>query len=228
MSILYLTRECGSGVTSEGLTCIVLGIRFMAKKQRTLKDTLPFILLIGGIIGVLCAGMLTVEKVHLLTNPSAPLNCDLNPIVACGPVINTPQASVFGFPNPLMGLVGFSVVATIGAALLAGASFRRWFWRGLQAGVIFGIGFVIWLQFQSIYRIGALCPYCTVVWSVMIPIFWYTTLYNLREGHIPVPRRLKGTAAFMQRHHGDILVAWYGAILLVILTHFWYYWSTLL
>jgi len=171
--------------------------------------------------------MLTYEKISLLKHPASPLSCDLNPIVACGPVINKPQASAFGFPNPFIGLVGFSVVATIGAAMLAGATFKRWFWLGLQAGTVFGVGFITWLQFQSIFRIAALCPYCMVVWAITIPIFWYTLLYNLREGHIKLPKKYAKIGAFLQRHHADLLVVWYLAIIGVILHHFWYYWSTL-
>ena len=30
--------------------------------------------------------------------------------------------------------------------------------------------FIHWLIFQSLYRIGALCPYCMVVWAVTIPL----------------------------------------------------------
>lgn len=46
--------------------------------------------------------------------------------------------------------------------------------------MIFGIGLVSWLQYQSLYEIGALCPYCMVVWSVTIPIFIWVTARNLR------------------------------------------------
>ena len=193
-----------------------------------LKQALPFILLIGGIIGILCAGTLTVEKIQLLKHPDERLACDLNPIVACGSVINTKQASAFGFPNPIIGLVGFGVVTTIGAAMLAGAQFKRWFWLGLQGGVVFAAGFIAWLQFQSIFRIHALCPFCMVVWSVTIPIIWYVTLYNLREGHIPLKKQLQPAAHWAQRHHGDILISWYLVIAGVILYKFWYFWSTLI
>lgn len=185
-------------------------------------------MLVCGIIGVLCAGILTVEKIQLIKDPHAQLACDLNPIVACGSVINTSQASAFGFPNPLIGLVGFGMVAVIGAAMLAGATFRRWFWLCVQAGVIFGIVFVTWLQYQSLYVIGALCPFCMVVWSVMIPLFLYVTLYNLRQGHIKVAAKLQPASAFLQRHHGDVLLLWYLVIIGLILNRFWYYWSTLL
>jgi uncharacterized membrane protein len=196
-------------------------------RSLTLKQTLPFIMLAAGIIGVLCAGILMVDKIRLLEHPDAVLGCDINPIVACGSVINTPQASAFGFPNPLIGLVGFGMIAIIGAGMLAGATFRRWFWLCVQGGVTFGIVFVAWLQYQSIYAIGALCPFCMVVWSVMIPLFMYVTLYNLGEGNIKLPKRLQRASTFVRRHHGDILVLWYLVILALIAERFWYYWKTL-
>ena len=203
----------------------------MKKSHRDISiftKALPFVLLVGGIIGVLCAGILTYDKIELLQHPGSATSCDLNPIIACGPVINKPQAAAFGFPNPFLGLVGFAVVATIGAAMLAGAAFRRWFWLGLQVGVTFGILFVTWLQYESIYHIGALCPFCMITWAVMIPMFWYTTLYNLHEGHIQTPARLKSTVAFAQRHHGDILVIWFLVLTGLILHRFWFYWQTLI
>jgi hypothetical protein len=138
------------------------------------------------------------------------------------------QASAFGFPNPILGLVGFSVVLTVGMALLAGAQFKRWFWRGLQLGTIFGIAFCGWLFYQSLYSIGALCIYCMVVWSITWPIFWYTSLYNLREKHIPTPKAFRGIINFMQKHHADILVSGYVLVILLIIENFWYYWKTLI
>jgi len=208
----------------------------MAKKESkklpwTLDRTWPFILAIGGVIGLFASLEITLDKINLLANPAFVPNCDINPIISCGSVMNTPQASVFGIMNSLIGIIAFSVITTIGFTLLAGASYakiKRWFWICLQIGTIFGLAFVHWLIFQTIYRIGALCPYCMVVWSVMIPIFWYTTLYNLRTGVITTPRSLKGLVGFLQRHHGDVLLLWFLAIVTMILTHFWYYWKTLI
>lgn len=197
-------------------------------KSLTLNKTLPYILLIGGTVGMLSAGVLTIEKIQLLQDPSSSLACDLNPVVACGSVITTEQASAFGFPNPLIGIAGFAVIAFIGLSLLAGAVFKRWLWIIIQAGVIFGIAFATWLQYQSIYTIGALCPYCMVVWAVMIPIFWYVTIYNLQKGNIRVNRKLSHATGNIQKHHLDILVLWYFVLIGLILQRFWYYWSTLL
>ena len=193
----------------------------------TLNQSIGYILAICGIIGFFAAFILTVEKIELIKNPSYVPSCSISPLLSCGSVMKTPEASVFGFANSLIGVMGFTVVATIGMAIIAGAKFKRWFWLGLQVGTIFGIGFVHWLIYQSVFDIGKLCPYCMVVWSVMIPIFVYTTLYNLRFGNITVPAKLKSVNAFAQRHHGDIVIVWYLIIIGIILNHFWFYWKTL-
>ena len=189
---------------------------------------LPWLLIIGGAIGLLAAAILMIDKIAVLQNPGMQLSCNINPIISCGSVISTSQASAFGFPNPIIGLVGFSVVVTIGAALLAGAAFRRWFWLGLQGGVTFAIGFVTWLQYQSIFEIGALCPFCMVVWTVTIPLFVYVTLHNLAAGYVKVPNTLKSPVSVLVRNHLGIVILWYLVIIAVITYKFWDYWKTLL
>ncbi len=197
-------------------------------KKKTLKETLPWLLVILGTIGLICAFILSMEKIELLKNPDYQLSCNINPVLSCGSIINTPQAVLFKFPNPFIGLFGYGVVITVGMALLAGAKFKRWFWRGLSVGTTLGLLFCIWLAYQSLYSIGALCIYCMIVWSVTWPLFWYTTLYNLREKHIPTPKRFTKAVDFMQRHHADILIIVYIIVLALIIQNFWYYWSTLL
>lgn len=148
---------------------------------RSADRGLGWLLTIGGAIGLLAAAILIVEKIEFLKNPDKALGCDLNAFVSCGGVINTDQASVFGFPNPLMGVVGFAVVVTIGVLAIAGVQLPKFIWLGLQAGALFGIGLITWLQWQSIYEIEKLCPWCMVVWTVMIAIFVWLTARNLRE-----------------------------------------------
>ena len=84
-------------------------------------------LLVGGLVGLVAAFVLAVEKYALLADPSYVPSCSLNPVLSCGSIMASPQAEAFGFPNPLLGIAGFSVVAAIGAALLAGARFAEWF-----------------------------------------------------------------------------------------------------
>lgn len=197
-------------------------------KKWTLEGVLPWLLLVAGIVGLIASFVLTLEKLEVVKNPDYVATCDINPVISCGSVMRSDQAEVFGFPNPLMGLVGFGILTAVGAALLAGATFKRWFWIGLQLGLLFAIGFVFWLIFQTTYRIGALCPYCMVVWTVTIPAFWYTLLYNLRRGHVRTPASWNKAIAFVQRHHLDILALVYLVIIGIILNHFWYYFGTLI
>jgi uncharacterized membrane protein len=136
------------------------------------------------------------------------------------------QAKAFGFPNPWLGLTAFAVLLTVGVSLLAGAKFKRWFWLGLEAGTIFGVGFVHWLFYETVYHINALCPWCMAVWVVVIPTFWYVTLYNIEQGVIKLPKgKWQTVGAFARRHHFDILVLWFLIILALILKHFWYYYG---
>jgi hypothetical protein len=136
------------------------------------------------------------------------------------------QANVFGFANPFIGLGAFPVIAVIGLGILAGAKFKRWFWLGLNAGLVFAVGFVHWLFFESVYRIHALCPWCMVVWVVSITTFWYVTLYNIDQKHIRLPKgKTTQFYKWVRRHHLDILILWLLIIAALILKHFWYYYG---
>ncbi len=197
----------------------------MTRPHWTVKKVLPCILIIGGVIGYACAFIIMFDKVRLLDNAHYIPSCNLNPIISCGNVMQSKQATAFGFPNPFIGLGAFPVLAVIGAAILAGGRFKRWFWLGLNAGLVFAVGFVHWLFFESVYRIQALCPWCMIVWIICIATFWYVTLYNIDEKHIRLPKKTQAAYAWIRRHHLDLLVLWFLIITALILKHFWYYYS---
>jgi uncharacterized membrane protein len=178
--------------------------------------------LIAGVIGLVASMTLTVEKIDLLLNPSYVPSCNINPIVSCGSVMVTPQASLLGFPNPLLGLVGFTVVVVSGVLAVAKVSLPQWYWVGLAAGVLIGAVFVHWLIFQSLYRIGALCPYCMVVWVVIIALLVVTASIAFR------PALQSGVAQVLYQWRWSIAALWYTAVFLLIVVRFWDYWSTLL
>ncbi|WP_307797927.1 vitamin K epoxide reductase family protein [Actinoplanes flavus] len=195
-------------------------------EEPVLSDRLiGWLLTIGGLVGALAAFILTVEKIALLKDPSYTPSCSINPILSCGSIMTTGQAEVFGFPNPLIGIAAFPVVAATGAAVLAGVRLPRWWWLAVQAGTVFGIAFVHWLMFQSLYRIGALCPYCMVVWVVMIVLFSYLVLYNAERGHLSAPA---GLTDALLRVHSVVPTVWVLAVTALIGVEFWDYWRTLL
>ena len=161
----------------------------MENQKASYRQT-AWILVIGGLIGIFASIELIVQKIAVLSNPDFVPNCDINPVLSCGSVINTDQASLFGFPNPVLGVIGFTIVIMFGALLLAGVELPKPMWLGLNLGALAGMIFVIWLVIQSLYVIGALCPWCMVVWSITIPIFWQVTTDNLESKRLSLGKTL--------------------------------------
>jgi uncharacterized membrane protein len=181
--------------------------------------------LIAGVIGLAASLTLTVEKIEILLNPSYVPSCNINPIVSCGSVMVTPQASILGFPNPLLGLVGFTVVIVTGVLAVAKVPLPQWYWAVLTVGVLIGSAFVNWLIFQSLYRIGALCPYCMVVWVVTIALLVVVASVAFRPA---LQRRQTGPMRVLYQWRWSIAALWFTAVFLLIMVRFWDYWSTLL
>jgi uncharacterized membrane protein len=181
-----------------------------------------WLLVITGAAGLLASWVITIDKFKLLEDPSFTPGCSLNPVVSCGNIMKSEQASAFGFPNPMLGLVTYAMVIAIGVALLAGARYRRWYWLGLNAGTLFGVGFCTWLQYQSLYSINALCLWCSLAWVATIVMFCYVTVHNIKHRIIKVPEGLrKGLLEF----HWMPPVLWTGIIGMLILTRWWDFWT---
>ena len=188
---------------------------------RRLERGLAWVLTSAGLLGLLAAVTLLVEKMALLRDSTYVPSCSINPVLSCGSVMTSPQAEAFGVPNPLLGLVGFTVVTTTGVALLAGARLPRWFWLGLQVGATAGVGFVHWLIAQSLYVIGALCPYCMLVWVVTITLFVGVTSRNLATGL----RSRSAALRNLPQWSPMVVLGWLAVIAALIGVRFWDYWS---
>ncbi|WP_104117421.1 vitamin K epoxide reductase family protein [Arthrobacter sp. B1805] len=162
---------------------------------RRTAGRLPIVLLVSGTIGWAASAQLVLERLALYADPDYVTTCDVSPLISCGDVFQTAQASLFGFPNPLIGIVAFAVVITTAMGLLAGARFARWYWLGLQAGVTAGLSFVAWLWFQALFVIHILCLYCIAVWAVMLVVFVAVTAHTMSTGVLQVGPRARRVAA---------------------------------
>lgn len=191
-------------------------IRGMATPQTHTHPTVMAVwLIIAGVLGWWAAFALTMDKFALLMDPDAILECNISPLVQCGANLDSWQGSVFGFPNPILGLAGWVAPIVVGVAILAGARFARWFWWLFEAGMLFAMGFVIWLISQSIFVLGTLCPWCMLTWAVTIPTFYVVTIHLFRSGIVPVP---VGARRFAERLMGWVpllTVASYGIIAVI-------------
>lgn len=162
-----------------------------------------WILAVTGFVSWIAACTLTLERLEIYKDPDYVTSCDISPWVSCGTVMQTQQAELFGFPNPFIGVAGFAVVLAIGVTLIAGARMPRWYFIGLQTGVTLAMVMICWLWFQALYVIHVLCPYCMVVWAMMIVLLVYTTARNISHGVIPAPA---GVKRFLAEWHWVIAV----------------------
>ncbi len=195
-------------------------------KKLTFEKVFPWVLVVGGILGLLASSILTIEKLHLAANPNYVPSCSISPVVACSPVIASPQASAFGFPNPFIGIAGFAMVWAVGMMLFAGAkNLKKWFWWCFQAGSAFGMFFISWLMYQGLFNIGKLCLYCFLVWLVTISIFWTTLSYNLTEKNFSIKGKV---GEFLRDNPGKLIALTYLVLTLAIFLAFKDYWYSLI
>jgi uncharacterized membrane protein len=180
-----------------------------------------WLVLIAGAVGLIASATLTVEKIRLLADSAYVPPCNLNPVLSCKSVMATGQASLLGFPNSLIGIAAFSVVGVSGLLAVTKVPLPRWYWIGLATGALAGVGFVHWLIFDSLYRIGALCPYCMVVWAVTIPLLVVVASIVLRSSG---PHRLHAVA---YRWRWSLVALWFITLIVLIFIRFQDYWLTL-
>jgi len=197
-----------------------------------IKRTYPYILIIGSIIGLLASFFLMLDTISLIKNPEADLPCNLNPFISCGNAILSPQGEVFGFPNPLLGIISFSMLLSAGILLLlqkphyetvTKTKGEKIFWLFINLGLLASFVFVMWFFYQSLYSLGTLCIYCMTVWAVTWPIFLYTTIWNLEENNFSLVLNMhfqKSIKDFLNNYHFQILALWYLTIIFLILLRF--------
>ncbi|MFC0581182.1 vitamin K epoxide reductase family protein [Micrococcoides hystricis] len=171
---------------------------------------------ITSVIALIASVTLMAEKMAVLENPNHVTSCDVNPWVSCGTVMKSWQASLFGFPNQFIGVIGYAMMAAIGMAMAAGAKFARWFRIGMWLGATFALVFCLWLFTQAVWVIGALCLYCMVVWAMAIPMWVYLSakLWSERKTTSPQTRRVVAEWSWV------LVVVLYVAITGAILLHF--------
>lgn len=152
-------------------------------------------LIVAGLLGLWAAFQLTLDKLLVAADPDVDLSCNLSVLVGCGKNLQAWQGELFGFPNPLIGVVGWSIVIAIGAAILAGGRFARWFWILFAVGVSAAMALVIFLIGQSLFELDNLCPYCMLTWIATIPTFWTGILFAFVSGAITLPAGLHRIAS---------------------------------
>lgn len=179
-------------------------------------------MLVCGILGLVAAFALSVERIQQLQDPHAQLLCNFNLIFNCGTVMQTPQARVFGFPNAFIGLMAYPVVITLAVAGLARVKFPKVFMFAAQ--ICFGLGllFAYWLFFQSVFVIRVLCPWCLIVTLVTTLLFETLLRYNVLQNNLYLsPAWQQKISKIFQKDYDKILTGfWLAAMVALVLLQF--------
>jgi uncharacterized membrane protein len=141
---------------------------------------LPWSTLLLAIAGVAVAAYLTYEHV----TAGSTLACPDTGVVNCAKVTTSRYSEFLGIPVALLGL-GFFVAMT---ALCLPFSWRMpspWPNRLRLTAVVGGVAFVCYLIWAELFRIDAICLWCSVVHALTIALF---ALVVIRQALAPVER----------------------------------------
>lgn len=182
------------------------------------------VLLGASTVALIAAFVLSLEKIHLLSNPDAILSCSFNLVLNCSVVMQSWQSSVFfGIPNMYIGLVSFPVLIAVAvAALWGGAHFKKGFLLAMNIGVLLGTIFAYWLFFQSLYVIQVLCPWCLVVTVSCTLMFAAVTHISLDENVLGLSKKAdRRVRAFLTKGYHQLVVAsWIVLMIALVLLKF--------
>lgn len=195
-------------------------------KRLTLPVVFPYLLIIGGVLGLLFSFILSHDTLQIALKPGYAPSCNFNPVLSCGSVIRAEGDTILGLPFPYYGIAAFTAILTAGVGMFAGAVYKRWYWLTFQTFAVLGFAGAIALLLKSMFVIHALCPFCLGVDLIVSILVWYLTLYNIDSGHIKLrSARLKKIYGWIRSHHLDLLVLWVLLVVVFILNHFWYYYG---
>lgn len=173
-------------------------------------------MLFSAVLSLTASLVLSIDAVVLAANPDAVLSCDISAAISCGTVAQSWQASLLGFPNAFLGLMAEPVVITIAVASLGGVRFPRWFMFSAQIVYFIGLVFAYWLFHQSLFAIGAMCPWCLLVTVSTTLVFTTLTHVNIRDGNLPLPPRAQARAQALIKADVDLFVVLAWLVLLTI------------
>lgn len=115
-------------------------------------------------MGLAISAYLTIEH---YTTPSL-LACPETGVVNCGKVTTSPESEFLGVPVALLGLLFF--VPVVG--MMTPWAWRRDWLVPIRLGALAsGVLFVGWLVYAELFRIEAICLWCTGVHVVTVALF---------------------------------------------------------
>ena len=122
--------------------------------------------LILAVGGLAVSAYLTVEHY----SSSTTLACPETGVVNCVKVTTSSYSTLVGVPVALLGLLFFAAMSVL-CAPVAWRSSNPWVDRARLAGAVAGVAMVVYLVWAELFRIDAICLWCTVVHALTVAPF---------------------------------------------------------
>jgi uncharacterized membrane protein len=122
--------------------------------------------LILAVGGLAVSAYLTVEHY----SSSTTLACPETGVVNCVKVTTSSYSTLVGVPVALLGLLFFAAMSVL-CSSVAWRSASPWVGRARLAGAVAGVVMVVYLVWAELFRIDAICLWCTVVHALTVALF---------------------------------------------------------
>jgi uncharacterized membrane protein len=134
--------------------------------SRTSTRWAPWAATVLCLAGIVAAGYLTYEHY----SSSTTLACPNTGAINCVKVTTSSYSELFGIPVGLLGLLFFIGLTPL-CLPVAWRSANPWPARLRLAGVTLGVAFVVYLVWAELFRIDAICLWCTGVHAITLLLF---------------------------------------------------------
>ena len=122
--------------------------------------------LVVALAALAVSAYLTVEHY----SSSTTLACPETGVVNCVKVTTSSYSTLAGVPVALLGLLFFAAMSVLCAPVAWRAS-NPWVSRVRVAGAVAGVAMVVYLVWAELFRIDAICLWCTVVHALAVALF---------------------------------------------------------
>lgn len=113
-----------------------------------------------------------------------PLACPNTGSVSCEKVINSPESTILGIPVAVLGLAFFVFMVAVNNPP-AWRARDPLIHRSRLVSVVAGIGFVIYLIYVELFKVNAICLWCTAVhvitFALFVLVLLAAALWGVRE-----------------------------------------------
>jgi uncharacterized membrane protein len=178
------------------------------------KKLLASVIIIFGLTGFIASFMLTLNKISYLENPDFVPSCNVNPWLDCGIVMKSTWASLFGFPNMIIGLATYPLAVLTGLVVLLNEKNNKWLIRGCLSLALLGLLVNVLLMYTSSFVIGAVCLWCILSITSTTNITFALASYALGTSKLNEGSFLQ---KYYQNWHFLTLVIFYFAIALMVM-----------